>query len=206
MNKESTGRASGRTHDGLAHPVLRLEAFVVDFLINALIYLSLANYIVRQGSVPMLLDSFLSVIIWFMAIALISLPIYGLMISKLGGGFGKILTGTAIVDLEEKNVSFWRGIFRNTIGYAVSGSLLWLGFIWILKDEKRQGWHDLVSETLVVKRNEIGKVLGIMAIAALLFVNYLTIKNISNSISENTPFYESLFEDINYEVQNLLTR
>jgi uncharacterized RDD family membrane protein YckC len=36
-------------------------------------------------------------------------------------------------------------------GYIVSGFLFSLGFIWILFDEKRQGWHDKLAGTVVIE-------------------------------------------------------
>jgi uncharacterized RDD family membrane protein YckC len=29
--------------------------------------------------------------------------------------------------------------------------VLYLGFIWILFDDRRQGWHDKIADTLVVE-------------------------------------------------------
>lgn len=36
-------------------------------------------------------------------------------------------------------------------GYLVSGFLLDLGFIWILIDSRRQGWHDKLANTVVIE-------------------------------------------------------
>lgn len=36
------------------------------------------------------------------------------------------------------------------LGYIVSG-IFYLGFIWILFDEKRQGWHDKLAGTVVIE-------------------------------------------------------
>jgi hypothetical protein len=36
------------------------------------------------------------------------------------------------------------------VGYLVSGIVMSLGFIWILFDRKRQGWHDKLARTYVV--------------------------------------------------------
>ncbi|MFN8631161.1 MAG: RDD family protein [Chloroflexota bacterium] len=47
-------------------------------------------------------------------------------------------------------VSFGTGILR-IIGYAVSGFILYLGFIWILFDAQKQGWHDKIASTVVIQ-------------------------------------------------------
>jgi uncharacterized RDD family membrane protein YckC len=37
------------------------------------------------------------------------------------------------------------------IGYWISGAVFYLGFIWILIDSRRRGWHDLIAGTVVVE-------------------------------------------------------
>jgi uncharacterized RDD family membrane protein YckC len=50
---------------------------------------------------------------------------------------GPITTGQAILRL---------------IGFWVSGAVLYLGYIWILFDKRRRGWHDLIAGTVVVQK------------------------------------------------------
>jgi len=38
------------------------------------------------------------------------------------------------------------------LGYYASSAVFSLGFIWILIDKRRRGWHDLIAGTLVVRR------------------------------------------------------
>jgi hypothetical protein len=40
------------------------------------------------------------------------------------------------------------------VGYLVSAIVVSLGFIWILFDSKRQGWHDKIAKTYVVYFDE----------------------------------------------------
>jgi uncharacterized RDD family membrane protein YckC len=37
------------------------------------------------------------------------------------------------------------------IGFWISGAVFYLGFIWILIDSRRRGWHDLIAGTVVVE-------------------------------------------------------
>lgn len=39
---------------------------------------------------------------------------------------------------------------RRVLGYYVSFLALFLGFLWILVDDRRQGWHDKMADTIVV--------------------------------------------------------
>jgi uncharacterized RDD family membrane protein YckC len=47
-------------------------------------------------------------------------------------------------------VGYKKGFFR-WVGMEISGIVLLLGYIWILIDKKRQGWHDKIAGTYVVK-------------------------------------------------------
>lgn len=38
------------------------------------------------------------------------------------------------------------------IGYWIDGAVFYLGFIWILIDSRKRGWHDLIAGTVVIKR------------------------------------------------------
>jgi uncharacterized RDD family membrane protein YckC len=38
------------------------------------------------------------------------------------------------------------------LGYYASSAVFSLGFIWILIDRRRRGWHDLIAGTVVVRR------------------------------------------------------
>ncbi|HXX61725.1 MAG TPA: RDD family protein [Candidatus Sulfotelmatobacter sp.] len=50
---------------------------------------------------------------------------------------GPITTGQAILRL---------------IGYWIDGVVFYLGYIWILIDSRKRGWHDLIAGTVVIKR------------------------------------------------------
>ncbi|MBI3965260.1 MAG: RDD family protein [Chloroflexi bacterium] len=63
---------------------------------------------------------------------------------------GKKMMGIRIVKVDGSQLSFVDALLR-LIGYAVSSSIFSLGFIWILIDGRRQGWHDKIAKTLVVK-------------------------------------------------------
>ena len=47
-------------------------------------------------------------------------------------------------------IGYGKGFLR-WIGMIISAMVILLGFIWILIDKKRQGWHDKIAGTYVVK-------------------------------------------------------
>ena len=57
--------------------------------------------------------------------------------------------GLRVVRTDGSRLGWVRAIIRE-IGYVISAILLFLGFLWILVDNRRQGWHDKLAGTLVV--------------------------------------------------------
>jgi len=62
---------------------------------------------------------------------------------------GMFLMGVTVVTLDGGHVSFWRAVVR-VIGFYLSAFVFFLGFIWILIDNRRQGWHDKLAGTCVI--------------------------------------------------------
>ena len=47
-----------------------------------------------------------------------------------------------------------QAIPREMVGRVVSIAALTLGILWILRDEDRQGWHDKIAGTYVVRKKD----------------------------------------------------
>ncbi|MCK4899010.1 MAG: RDD family protein [Anaerolineales bacterium] len=62
---------------------------------------------------------------------------------------GKAFMGLRIITTDGQKISFFRAILRY-LAYFLSAGLFFLGFFWILIDDRRQGWHDKIAGTLVV--------------------------------------------------------
>jgi len=41
--------------------------------------------------------------------------------------------------------------FIRLVGFWISAAVFYLGFIWILFDARRQGWHDKIAGTVVIR-------------------------------------------------------
>jgi len=77
-------------------------------------------------------------------------PIYFMFFWTLAGMTpGKAALGVRIVRLDGKPMTF-RTSFRRYIGYVVSFLGFGAGYLWILIDNRRQGWHDKIGGTCVV--------------------------------------------------------
>lgn len=66
----------------------------------------------------------------------------------LGRTPGMMLLGLRVVKINGDPPGVWRSVVR-AFGYWVS-AILMLGFLWIVVDERRQGFHDKLAGTVVV--------------------------------------------------------
>lgn len=67
---------------------------------------------------------------------------------------GKILLGLKIVDATTGDkIKPLQSLIRY-LGYFPSSLVFGLGLIWVAFDQKKQGWHDKMANTVVIKSNE----------------------------------------------------
>jgi hypothetical protein len=59
--------------------------------------------------------------------------------------------GIKVISSDGSPVSWGQAVLRY-IGYIISGLVFALGFIWIAFDAQRQGWHDKIAKTYVVRK------------------------------------------------------
>ena len=71
--------------------------------------------------------------------------------SKVGATPGKILLKVKIVDAKTGIDASFIKLFVRYLAYFVSMLPLFLGFFWVGWDKKKQGFHDKIANTLVVK-------------------------------------------------------
>ena len=83
--------------------------------------------------------------------AVISFGYYILLTAAFGATLGKMALGMRVVDESGQKAGFLKVLVRETIGKIVSAIVVFLGFIWILFDGNRQGWHDKIGGTFVVE-------------------------------------------------------
>ncbi len=66
---------------------------------------------------------------------------------------GKMVTGIMVVDKQGKLPGLWRAALRELLGKLISALALFIGFLWIAWDPCKQGWHDKLAGTYVVRRS-----------------------------------------------------
>lgn len=123
---------------------LRFFASLVDVCLIALIYLII---FLVFGSGLSLEGTF--ALSYFTNIFL-SLVYFTVCYSTKGQTLGKKIFGIKVISVDEEALNFATGIIRY-IGYYISALLLLVGFIIIPFTKEKQGLHDKLAGTIVVK-------------------------------------------------------
>jgi uncharacterized RDD family membrane protein YckC len=88
---------------------------------------------------------------WFLIVfAIILSPLYyAFFWSLTGQTIGQRVMGLRVVRLNGRRMGFFRSLLR-WIGYQVCIFTLGIGFLWVLVDNRRMGWHDKLARTCVI--------------------------------------------------------
>ena len=65
---------------------------------------------------------------------------------------GKMAVAARIVDAKTGNAASTGQLIGRYLAYYLSMIPLFLGFIWVAFDERKQGWHDKLAGTVVVRQ------------------------------------------------------
>jgi uncharacterized RDD family membrane protein YckC/ribosomal protein L40E len=68
-----------------------------------------------------------------------------------GQTLGKMALGIMVVNARGKPPGITKAIIREILGKFVSEIALFLGYLWVGRDDKKQGWHDHIASTHVVR-------------------------------------------------------
>ena len=80
------------------------------------------------------------------------LVLYTSHLGKSGQTWGRKLMNIRVVDrYTMQPIGFGRAIGRTLFAWLFSGSICYLGYLWMLWDGEKQTWHDKMLNTAVVK-------------------------------------------------------
>ncbi|WP_068513477.1 RDD family protein [Caldimicrobium thiodismutans] len=126
----------------LVSPAKRLGAFVLDIVLFFVLML-----ILRLFFSPIIKKESDIVFLSFLVLLMVELLFF-----SRGTTLGKMVLGMRVVKTDGRRAGFFTMLFRELIGKSISGFFFSLGFLWILLDRERQGWHDKLASTYVVER------------------------------------------------------
>ena len=83
--------------------------------------------------------------------AIVTFVYYVAMTAAFGATLGKMALGMRVADADGNRPGVGAVLMREVVGKILSALVIWIGFFWILVDDRRQGWHDKIGKTFVVK-------------------------------------------------------
>lgn len=127
---------------------IRVGAALIDFIILASIMYTIYYTIFKTTALIIPSTLFIHIfssIFWLFHIAYF----VGFWIWR-GQTPGKIITGIKVIRTDSSPVD-WRYALIRYLGCIASAIILFIGFIWIAFDKRKQGLHDKLADTYVVK-------------------------------------------------------
>ena len=88
-------------------------------------------------------------LVTIIAVAIIMIYIIGMWVWQ-GQTLGKMVTGIKIIRTDSSPLSFSHAVSR-FFGLILCSVMLGIGFLWIAFDSRKQGIHDKIADTYVVK-------------------------------------------------------
>ena len=125
---------------------IRLGASIID---NLIIMVALVPIGMLMGWNSMYSSEVTSTADWLWQILMAAFCVFCWV--KFAGTPGKRLLRLKVLDERTgENVTVGQGIIRY-IGYFPAVLVLFIGLIWVAFDPKKQGWHDKMAKTVVVR-------------------------------------------------------
>jgi uncharacterized RDD family membrane protein YckC len=128
----------------------RAVAFLIDWLI--VVVISMPVIVVAFGVEYFSLDPVRRsgdlLIALVVGIAIVSFWRY------FGATPGKLAVGVKIVDARTGKAPSTGRLVLRLLCYLLSALPLYLGFLWVALDRRKQGWHDKIAGTVVVQETD----------------------------------------------------
>ncbi|HEV3475787.1 MAG TPA: RDD family protein [Actinomycetota bacterium] len=127
----------------------RLGAFVLDLLLTALWALPFRSLWRQALSDPAVLGN---VRASGVAVLLIAWTYFVVTTALTGGTLGKHAAGLRVVGTDLGRPGWVTILFREVVGRIIVTASLGIGYLWAAFDPRKQGWHDRIADTLVLRR------------------------------------------------------
>ncbi len=95
-------------------------------------------------------------LLYYLGLLLLNMTYYTFFHGVGGQTPGKMIMGIKVIRStgEEMTPGF---AFLRWVGYLVSQLFFCLGFLWVAFDRKKQGWHDIIAGTVVIRTRGQGR-------------------------------------------------
>ena len=118
-----------------------------------------AGFLIRLGAA--IIDSLITGIPAAIITSFTDVPALGTVLSVVyyvmftyakGQTPGKMMLGLHVVDANGGKPNLKQVLLREVIGKAIAALALLIGYLWIIWDPRKRGWHDYIAGTFVIKR------------------------------------------------------
>lgn len=93
-----------------------------------------------------------AVVVGILVYALIAI-LYHTIGNAGGGTWGKGALGIRVRDADDdKTIGFWRSLLRFVVS-MIGANFFYLGWLWMIWDDKHQTWHDKAAGSIVVRKD-----------------------------------------------------
>lgn len=147
--KVATANTSPAPAQAYAGFLRRLGAFLVDVIILSIVNLPLSFLLTSFMTPDGRLTPMGSIIQLIMA--LIPAVYFVYFTYKKGATPGKNVLKIKVVREDGQPLTLMNVILRETINRFVASIIFNLGYLWIIWDDKKQGWHDKLAQTIVIR-------------------------------------------------------
>jgi uncharacterized RDD family membrane protein YckC len=138
----------------VAYAIDKVILYVISLFLLLIAFFALGqggvslSSIAATGDIPAGMGLF--VIIFAIATFITDMIYFIWFHGSVGQTPGKMLLGLRVVQASGDDVTFGVAFLR-WVGTLVSSLFLSLGYLWIAVDGKKQGWHDKIAATLVIR-------------------------------------------------------
>lgn len=87
---------------------------------------------------------------YILTLVILTMVYYTYFIGASGQTIGKLICRLKVVQTSGEPVSYGQAFLR-WVGYLLSSIFFYSGYFWIAIDTNRQGWHDKIADTYVVR-------------------------------------------------------
>ena len=96
--------------------------------------------------------SFVVMIALFVVGFLVGFVLYVIQMGHSGKTWGSKICGIRVVRAYgEGSIGFWRALGRTLFANIFSSAIIYLGYLWMLWDDRNQTWQDMVVKSIVIK-------------------------------------------------------
>jgi uncharacterized RDD family membrane protein YckC len=126
---------------------LRAGAFVIDWLVVSVISVPLVAFVFGTGYFSLEPQTHA----WDLATMLVVAAAVIAFWRYCGATPGKLAMDIRIVDAGTGGAPSTARLVVRFLCYFLSAAPLYLGFVWIAIDRRKQGWHDKIAGTVVIE-------------------------------------------------------